>query len=685
MDVPLYNGARPQLDSTPQPLQMPGLNLEANMQAAQRGAQALDAAVGKFKAIRDFGEDQRIEGVLGKTVADFEDEFTRRASLAPGSEDGLYDEEGHLHRGHLDALVKDYVNRVDEVRPGYLNPDARMRAGALLQRTKQQFEIRALGKAAEREIQVSRQTYQDNLKIALDRKDYATARVLNRKARKNEVVSQNQYEYEDWKFNQLDRIEQFQTNLKANPLVVAAQFEDGLYDDIEPDARRELERDLQTALRQQVRQIPFTEEERKLMEGGGSVRPKFDRQAGDTEQMVKWREAKNRGMLHQHRREIDAAWKEDVYNAPVLKSAGQYDVWKNHLLRTWCDEKVGFGVNPELLTLAADERIADLMGFASAKDHLNAAEFFKAVEPADIAPEFYKKWDKAKGTWYWTDAGRKEKEESAKKEYNEKAEKARSDAYAAYLFWAQSNPKASYYDQYQKACSLLADCASRLDEENEVEKDDLAFKYMGRDLGDGERKKGLEVLEEQRKRNTQYRKKVAEGIAAADKLKEETASPALPPVMATDIQPVPDAQPGAYLSREDYEKVVEFYGDAPELVGVLPGRGAQRACCRVPVLGWHEGEGVQLTRGARHGQLGIVGRIDGLEVRFRRPKGSKILSAQERRKWVEGKGRKRDDPALLPPLNASASAPPDDYGLLPVEGEEVETAVPVSESGLPPL
>lgn len=685
MDVPLYNGARPQLDSTPQPLQTPGVNLEANMQAVQRGAQALDAAIGKFKAIQDFGEDQRIEGILGKTAADFEDEFTRRASLAPGSEDGLYDEEGHLHRGHLDALVKDFSNRVDEVRPGYLDPDSRLKAEALLQRTKQQLGIRALGKAAEREIQVSRQTYLDNLKSALDRKDYGAARTLNRRARQNDIISRNQYEYENWKFNQLDRVEQFQEGLKKNPLEVAAAFEDGLYDDIEPDTRRDLEKDLQTALRQQVRQIPFTEEERKLMEGGAAVRPKFDRQPGDTEQMVKWREAKNRGMLHQHRKEIDAAWKEDVYNAPVLKSAGQYNVWKNHLVRTWCDEKVGFGVNPELLALAADERIADLLGFASAKDHLNAAEFFKAVEPADIAPEFFKKWDKAKGTWYWTAAGRKEKEGETKKEYDEKAEKARSEAYAAYLFWAQSNPRASYYDQYQKACSLLADCASRLDEENEVEKDDLAFKYMERDLGNGERKKGLEALEEQRKRNTEYRRKVAEGIAAADKIKEETASPVLPPVMATDILPVPDTQLGAYLSREDYEKVVEFYGDAPELVGVLPGRGSQRACCRVPVLGWHEGEGVLLTRGARHGQLGVVGRIDGLEVRFRRPKGSKILSPEERKKWVEGKRKKKEEPSLLPPLDASASAPPDDYGLLPVEGADGETAVPVSESGLPPL
>lgn len=685
MDVPLYNGARPQLDSTPQPLETPGIGLKANMEAVQRGAQALDAAVGKFEAIQDFGEDQRIEGILGETSAEFEQEFARRASLAPGAEEGLYDEEGHLHRGHLDALVKDYANRIDEIRPGYINGDSRLKADALLLRSKQQLGIRALGKAAEREIVVSRQTYQDNLKNALDRKDYGAARDLNSRARKNDVISQNQYEYEDWKFNQLDRIGQFKASLAKNPLAVAAQYEDGLYDDIEPDARRELEKDLQTALRQQVRQIPFTEEERKLMERGGSVRPKFDRLPGDTEQMVKWREEKNRGMLHLHQKDIDAAWREDVYNVPVLKSAGQYNVWKNDLIRRWCDEKTGFGVNPELLGLAADERIADLQGLASAKNHLNASAFFNTVDPADVAPEFHKKWKDAKEDWYWTDGGRKETEDATKKEYDQKVQQARSEAYAAYLFWSQNNPKADYYKQYQTACSLLADRASRLDEENEVKKEDLEFKYMGRDLGDKGRQRGQNALEEQVKRNKEYRKKTAEGIAAGDKIKVEAVSPVLPAVMATDIQPVPEDRPGVYLSREDYEKVVEFYGDIPEMVGVVPGRGSQRACCRVPVLGWHEGDGVLLTRGARHGQLGVVGRIDGLEVRFRRPKESKILSPEERKKWMEGKRRKMEEPSLLPPLDASASAPPEDYGLLPVEGAGVETAEPVSDSLLPPL
>lgn len=101
-----------------------------------------------------------------------------------------------------------------------------------------------------------------------------------------------------------------------------------------------------------------------------------------------------------------------------------------------------------------------------------------------------------------------------------------------------------------------------------------------------------------------------------------------------------------------YKTQAPYYGETPELVGVIPGTGSQRACCRVPVLGWHDGQGVLLTRGARHGQLGRIGRIDGLEVRFLRPPASKLLTPQERKKHMEQKRRQEPQPdsTLLPPL-----------------------------------
>lgn len=681
MDTPLYQGARPRL-TTPQPLDIPDVALKENQQAVQRGAQALDAAIGQFTAIRDFGEDQRVEGLVDGTLADFDEEFTRRAALAPGTEDALYDENGRLHRGHLDNLVQDYSTRIGDIRTGYINSGSALRSETFLQKARQNLAVHAWRSAARRELQTSRQAYTDNLQAALGRSDYATARDINNRARQNQIISQNQYDYEDWKYGQLGRVEQFKTNLKENPAATAAQYEDGLYDDIAPDTRRDLEKVLQLALRQQVRQIPFTEEERKTLEKGGSIQPKFTRQPGDTEQMLQWREAKNNGLLSQHKADIDAAWQEDVYNAPVLKSEAEYRTWKNSLIKTWCDEKTGFGVNPAELTLAADERIATLLSLSSAKDNLDAAEFFQAVDPKDIAPAYHRRWRDKAETWYFTDSGRKEKEGEAYTKYENKARQIRHEAYTAYLLWRKSNPKSTYYEQYSHACALLASSASRMDEDNKVKRDTLMFGYQDSPHGDGTRQKARNALKLQQDNYKIHREKRARSISAAQQTKTAAASPTLPAVMATDIRPLPDSVPGVYLTKADYEKVVEYYGDKPEFIGVLPGAGSQRACCRVPVLGWHDGEGVLLTRGARHGQLGRVGRIDGLEVRFLRTKDSRILPPEERKKLLEKNQRQEPELSLLPPLTGEDGLTDD--GLLPLPSDqEAEEAVPVSAAGLP--
>lgn len=679
MDIPLYQGARPSQTSTPEPLQTPNLAGQASLQAIQRGSQALDAAIGKFAAIQDFGEDQRIETLLNDTTAEFDQDFTRLASLPPGSEDSLYDENGHLHQAHLDNLIKDYTTRIADIRPRYINPDSRLRTQSHLAQTGSNLRLRALGKAADREIQTARQAYQTNLKSALDRGDYPAARGINTRARQNQVISPVQADHEDWKYTQADRILQFQKILAENPLAVAAQYEDGMYDDIAPETRLQLQEELQTALRRQVRQIPFTEEERKAIEKGQSIQPKYASQPGDTEQMHQWREAKNNGILHQHKPQIDAAWREEIYNAPVLKTAAQYNAWKNNLIHTWSDEKTGFGVNPEELALAADERIATLTGLASARDRLDASQFFNTVDPQDIAPAYYQRWRDKADTWYRSDARRKEKEEPVYNEYREAGQKIRNEAYQTYLLWQRDNPKASYYEQYSKACSLLAASATRLDEENQVKPDALLFKYQSGSYGDGAYKKAQEALTEQQTRNKTYREKNAQSADKAQKQKADITSPTLPPVLATDIQSDSSDKPGVYLSKADYEKVMEYYGDKPELIGVIPGAGLQRSCCRVPVLGWHDGEGVQLTRGARHGQLGRIGRIDALEIRFNKPKDSKILTPEARKKQLDATRRRTPASSVLPPLDTSGVLTPDGLVPLPEEESRAEAAIPISD------
>lgn len=683
MDTPLYQGAHPGQTATPEPLPTPDIAGKATLQTIQRGSQALDAAVTRFAQIQDFGEDQRIETLLNDTTTSFDQDFTRRASLPPGTEDSLYDENGYLHQSHLDNLIKDYTNRLDDIRPRYINPESRLRTETLLHKTATNLRVRALGNAADREIQTTRQAYQTNLKSALDRGDYAAARGINARARQNQIISPVQADHEDWKYNQADRVLQFQKNLAENPLDVASQYEDGMYDDITPETRLQLQEELQTALRRQIHQIPFTEEERKAIEKGHSIQPKYASQPGDTEQMLQWREAKNNGILHQYKPQIDAAWREEIYNAPVLKTAAHYNTWKNNLIHTWSDEKTGFGVNPEELALAADERIATLTGLATTRDRLDASQFFNTVDPQDIAPAYHQRWRDKAETWYRSTDRRKEKEGSAYDEYRQAEQQIRSEAYQTYLLWQRDNPKASYYEQYTKACSLLSASATRMDEKNQVKSDTLLFKYQSGNYGDGAYQKAQQALDEQQNRNKTYREANAQSADKAQKQKAAVTSPTLPPILATDIQSSPEKQPGAWLSKDDYEKVLEYYGDNPELIGVIPGTGLQRSCCRVPVLGWHDGEGILLTRGARHNQLGRVGRIDALEIRFNKPKDSKILTPDTRKKHLDATRRRTPAPSVLPSIDAPNNLTPD--GLVPLTEEEsrAEPATPVSDADHP--
>ncbi len=304
-----------------------------------------------------------------------------------------------------------------------------------------------------------------------------------------------------------------------------------------------------------------------------------------------------------------------------------------------------------------------MLSLSSAQDNLNASEFFQAVDPKDIAPVYYQRWRDKAETWYWTDKGRQEKEGSAAQEYLARAGQIRHDAYTAYLFWRQSHPKSTYYEQYRQACALIASSASRLDDENAVSRDDLMFKYMEHTYGDGTQQQAQETLQLQAERNKTHREKRAAVHLYRPAGKNRDSLSHSPRRHGDGHPPIPEeSSRRAYLSRADYEKVIEYYGDKPELIGVLPGIGSRRACCRVPVLGWHEGEGVLLTRGARHGQLGVVGRVDGLEVRFRRPEESKILTAEERGKYVEGKKKKETPPyrrrSTLPPLHRTTASFP---------------------------
>ncbi|MBT9450000.1 glucosaminidase domain-containing protein [Akkermansia glycaniphila] len=171
-DTPLYGGARADLGATPQPLQPSNVAAQAVQQANQRGAAMVDGAFDRFAAIRDFGEAQKVEAALRQSQADFDTAMNRALSVAAGTNGSLYDENGVLDKRALDDLIYDYTSKINELKPQFYSPEAQMRSDAMRQQVSDNLRIRAMGHAATREIQMTKQACQSNYELAMANEDW---------------------------------------------------------------------------------------------------------------------------------------------------------------------------------------------------------------------------------------------------------------------------------------------------------------------------------------------------------------------------------------------------------------------------------------------------------------------------------------------------------------------------------
>lgn len=185
----MYTGAHAQLGNGAVPLPIPDIGIQAAQHANQRGAAALDETVNQYFKIRDFGESQKIEGQLRQQTADFDTEFKRRAALAPGSPDSLYDDRGTLLKNQLDNLVTEYTNNIGDLNGNFINPEARLRSDAMRQQVSSDLGIRAYGKATELEIQRTREHFQSNYDLAIRNEDYTGAGYSVASARDSGVIT----------------------------------------------------------------------------------------------------------------------------------------------------------------------------------------------------------------------------------------------------------------------------------------------------------------------------------------------------------------------------------------------------------------------------------------------------------------------------------------------------------------
>ncbi len=188
-ELPMYTGEHAQLGNGASPLPTPDIGIQAAQHANQRGAAALDETANQYYRIQDFGESQKIESRLREQIADFDVEFKRRAALAPGSEDALYDDRGTLMEDQLDKLVGEYTDNIGELQGNFINPEARMRSDAMRFHVSGDLKKRAYGKAAELGIQRTREHFQNNYDLAIRNEDYSGAGYAITDARDNGVIT----------------------------------------------------------------------------------------------------------------------------------------------------------------------------------------------------------------------------------------------------------------------------------------------------------------------------------------------------------------------------------------------------------------------------------------------------------------------------------------------------------------
>lgn len=188
-EIPMYNGAHAQLGNGAAPLPTPDIGIQAAQHANQRGAAALDETANQYSRIHDFGESQKIERHLREQLADFDVEFTRRASLAPGTSNALYDDRGALMKNQLDGLVTEYADTIGELQGNFINPEASMRSDAMRANVIGTLKKRAYGKAAQLGIQRTREHFQNNYNLAIRNEDYTGAGYAVTDARDNGVIT----------------------------------------------------------------------------------------------------------------------------------------------------------------------------------------------------------------------------------------------------------------------------------------------------------------------------------------------------------------------------------------------------------------------------------------------------------------------------------------------------------------
>ena len=470
---------------------------------------------------------------------------------------------------------------------------------------------------------------------------------------------------------QKELFQEAQRLMREDPSELAFQMDEGRWNELNESNLFKVQSGLERMLRDKAEQLPYTDSELKAIQEGRMVQPKYADLPGDTEKMRVWRQAKREGKLYLYKDDIEAEFRKEIANGPVFDSQAKYETWKKEMVKDWSDEKTGFGLTPDEVELACDHHIANMMS-AGSGNSFNAAKLFDDLGYQQVVPLFYEKWRKKAETGYLTSNRRAMAEGAAVSEMEAAMERVKSNALKAYLSWERDHGNKSRDEKFMKASELLTMFANnektsfdnKTFEANSIKKEAIYASVYG-NLDEYTNDSGKAALDEQKKRHQEYREERAESAKKATQQRSVDQIKFMP-VEADNVINVPEREPGIYLNKKMFEQVVKAHGDAPVVLATIPERGSRRAAAKLPILGWHEGEGTMLTSGARIRLLGRIRNVNSLQLKFLKNSESKALEDSKMKEFTEKKKRKARD----------TDAPPDDFGLVPNNG--VETAQPVS-------
>lgn len=576
IDKPLYSGARAQLGHSPRPVDIPDIASRANQQALQSGSGAVDGALNSFYKIQDFGENEKIENNLQNKLVEFDAEFDRRANLASGSDDSLFDANGKLLENQLNNLVFEYANKANDIKGNFITPEAQFKAESMKRRVVDSLAIRAYGKAGNLSIQRTRQAFNENLDYLGQVKDYASRAQKIAEGNKAGIISDTAANALSYDNAQEGLAYEFKSLLNKDPEQAAKALQDGHYDGLEAGALIKAKAITERALEEQTKPIPLTAQELEASRNGRPVRQKFAVRNGATEEEYAWRDYYDKnGHFGLYEEEINSRLRSEIDAAPVLKSEGERKAWVKKMVKTYCDPKTGYGVDPYEVEIIATRKMEEANGLIDKSNSVDVGALLKQFSDEQIAP-------------VWSAKAKAANNERKPEKLAELA-KARSSVETkvknAMDVWMTNNPKADFSKQMSQTVEFLNLYAKSYYTDNkgillpktlkEAQANTIDA-LKGVDLRD---KKGLGAVGYQQDKN----KKWNDNQKAAQK-------PITPKTTAYEemqLSVVRDERVGIYVPSKRLAALTKEGGGSLYAKIKL----ANGAYTKVPVLGSYEGEG----------------------------------------------------------------------------------------------